>query len=102
MSNASRVRPYSRGRALALRANPYIAAGCVLDRRQCVAADAARRHLLGVDRAEPFAPVRPPRALVLFGALDPVGKRHVLDVVVEPVLVLAGGGRIDDAGDVPG
>src|SRR5579864_1151403 len=59
----------------ALRPHLHIAAGRILDRRQRLAADAAGRHLLGIDAAEPRAPVRPPRALVLVRGLDPVRER---------------------------
>src|ERR1700761_9598453 len=63
---------YSRALAAALCADPNITAGGVFDRRKRVGADAACRHLLGVDGGKPFAPVRPPGAFVLLRALDPV------------------------------
>src|SRR6266699_1077743 len=73
---------------VALCADPDVAAGRVLDRRQRLGADRARRHLLGVDACKPFAPVGPPRALVLLRALEPVGECNILDIVVGPELVL--------------
>src|SRR6476619_7808431 len=74
-------RTYSEGRAIALCADLDIAAGRILDRRRRLGAERPRRNLLGVDAAEPFAPVRPPRALVFLRAPDPVRQRNVLDVV---------------------
>src|SRR5262249_6303371 len=93
---------YTRARRPALRADFHIAARRIFDRRQRIGAHAARRHLLGIDRAEPSAPARPPRALVHLGTLDPVAERDVLDIVVGPVLVLAAGRWIDHARDVAG
>src|SRR5580704_14479805 len=78
---------YTQARGVALRANPDVAAGGVFDWRQRVGADTARRRLLGVDAFKPLAPVGPPRTLVLLRRLDPVGKRHIPDIVVGPVLV---------------
>src|SRR6266852_4667564 len=72
---------YTQSRFVALCADPDVAAGRVLDRWQRLGADRARRHLLGVDGCEPFAPVRPPRALVLLRALEPIRKGDVLDIV---------------------
>src|SRR5205085_4726875 len=90
-------RTYSEGRAIALCADLDIAAGRILDRRQRLAADRPRRNLLGVDAAEPFAPIRPPGALVFLRDLDPVRQRDGLDTVVGPVLLSAGRWLIDDA-----
>src|SRR6267378_6130939 len=87
---------------VALCADPDVAAGRVFDRRQRLGAERASRHLLGVDAGEPFAPVGPPRALVLPRALEPVGKCNVLDIVVGPELVLARGWRVDHACNMPG
>src|SRR6266446_2999592 len=93
---------YTQRYFVALCADPDVAAGRVFDRRQPLGADSARRHLLSVDTCEPFAPVGPPRALVLLRALEPVGEGDVLDVVVGPELVLARRGRVDHARNVPG
>src|ERR1700680_3122308 len=79
---------YTESCNVALRANPHVAAGRVFDRRQRVSADRARGHFLGVDARAPFTPIRPPRALVLLRALEPVRQRDILDIVVGPVLVL--------------
>src|SRR6266702_1052449 len=89
-------RTYIQVQPIALCADLDVAAGRILDRRQRLIADRPRRHLFRIEAAEPFAPVRPPRALVFLRALDPVRQRNVLDVVVGPELVLARGGRIDD------
>src|ERR1700729_1458976 len=92
--------PYIQTCRIALRTDPDITARRILDRRHRLAADAAGRHFLGVDAAEPLPPVRPPRSLVLLRALDPVRQRNILDVVVGPELVLVRRWRIDHAGDV--
>src|SRR4051794_32598311 len=78
-------------------ANLDIAARRILDRRQAVRADGAGRDCFGVDAAEPFAPVRPPRSLVLLRALEPIRDRRPTRIVVGPELILAGRRRIDDA-----
>src|SRR5260370_22547866 len=100
---ASRRGPlgYTQRCFVALCTDPDVAAGRVFDRRQRLGADRASRHLLGVDAGEPFAPVGPPRALVLLRALEPVGKCNVLDIVVGPELVLARGWRVDHACNMP-
>src|SRR5579884_3131034 len=78
---------YNRRRDSALCTHPNVAARCILDGGQRVAADAARSDFLGVDAGEPFAPMRPPGALVLLCALQPVLQGDVVDVVVGPVLI---------------
>src|SRR6266581_3601932 len=93
---------YSQARMPTLCADPHIAAGRVLDRRQFAGTDRARGNFLGVDPLKPFAPVRPPRSRMLLRALEPVTKRDVLDVVVGPELVFACRGRVDHAGNMPG
>ena len=85
----------TRGPGRSCRARPRSAARLPVPTR-------ARRNLLGVDAFQPFAPVRPPRSLVLLRALEPVGERDVLDIVVGPVLVFARRRRIDHAGDMAG
>src|ERR1700722_1827208 len=88
---------YNQARSVALRADPDVAAGRVLDRRQRVGADRARRHLFGVDALQPLPPVRPPRTLVLLGGLEPVGERDIPGIVVGPELVFARRRRVADA-----
>src|SRR5690242_17099672 len=82
---------YSQSRRIALRADADIGAGGVLERWIGFVADAACGNLFGIELAEPLAPVRPPRALVLLCPLDPVLQGDVVDLVVGPVLVFAGG-----------
>src|ERR1700732_4542943 len=90
---------YTQGNGVRLCAEPDVAAGRVFDWRHRVRADRARGDLFGVDGFKPFAPIRPPRALMLLRAFEPVRKRHVLDVVVGPERVLARRRRVDHAGD---
>src|SRR5258706_12374614 len=93
---------YTQRSFVAVCADPDVAAGGVFDRRQRLGADRARRHLLGVDVCEPFAPVGPPRAHGLLRALEPVVERDCPDIVVGPKLVLARGWRVDHAPKKPG
>src|SRR6185312_16199619 len=88
---------HSPARERTLCADAHVAPWCILERRQCVATDRPRRHLLRINAGEPLAPVRPPGALVLLRALDPLGKRNVADIIVQPVLVFVDRGRIDDS-----
>src|ERR1019366_9787798 len=73
----------------ALCADPDVAARCVLDWRQRGSTGGAGGDFLRIDGLKPLAPVRPPRSLVLLGALEPVRQRHVPDIVVGPVLIFA-------------
>src|SRR3954463_11783994 len=93
---------YSQSRLIALRTDAHIGARRVLNRWIGLAAHTARRNLFRIELGQPFAPVRPPRTLVLLSTLDPVLQRNVLDLFVGPILVFTGGGWIDDAGDVTG
>src|SRR5687768_12244280 len=76
-----------------------IAAGGVLDRLKLAAADVARLHLALVEGGHPFLPVRPPRARVLLGSLDPV-LELAFRRPVGPVRIAGLSRRRDDAGDM--
>src|SRR5665213_2405551 len=101
-SGPGRIACYRQRPVVALRADPDVAARRILDRRQYIGADRARRDFLAVEGSEPLPPIRPPRPLVLLRALEPVRQRNVLDIVVGPELVFARRRRVYHAGDVSG
>src|SRR3954453_5325319 len=80
---------YSQARRVALRANPDVAAGSILDWRQRLTAYCARRYSLRVDALKPHTPVRPPGAFVLLSGLHPIRKRRTLEAIICPELVLS-------------
>src|SRR5688572_27160242 len=79
-----------------------VGTGSVLDRLQLAAAGlVGLDHALAGEGSVPGRPIGPPGALVVLGTLVPV-VRAGWQLVVEPVAVFAGSGRVDDAGDVAG
>src|SRR3569833_2393334 len=80
-------------------ADPHIDAGSVLDggRRDT---GRACGHGFGVGRRDPRAPVWPPGPGIFGGAFHPFLDRLGIRAAASPVLVLAGGGWIDHAGDM--
>src|ERR1700743_3820299 len=80
---------YNKTPRVALRTDPHVTAGRILDRRQRARADNACGHFVGIDVRKPLVPVGPPRSLMLLRALEPIGQRHVPDIVVGPELVFA-------------
>ncbi len=79
----------------------HVGAGRVLDGGQGAFAGDARRHHVAGFLSQPLVPVVPPRAREFLGAGAPfVERRWVLVGLVQPVLVLLGGGRVHHAGNV--
>src|SRR5690242_16045780 len=82
---------------------PHIASRSIFQRLELALAGLARalrRHFLAVLVTQPAKPIRPPATLGFERAGDEFVERTD-GLVVGPILIFAGRGRVDDAGDVP-